>query len=170
MAVKLQSCPYCGQQHPFIEQLGSDASVVICQSRTGEHSACLARGPVGVQQHEFEDQPGHDQAVQEWNNRAAPQPHVEPITWMADTAFWWTKEEAGRDAAATGMLIVGLGPMADKAAVERLRDEVENQRRLKRHVAENLQNALDNCAVYRAQLEEQRVLLHLSLMMINRGS
>lgn len=41
----------------------------------------------------------------------APQPHAEPIAWMVGTAFWWTKEEAERDAAATGLPIVGLGPM-----------------------------------------------------------
>jgi hypothetical protein len=41
----------------------------------------------------------------------APQPHAEPIAWMVGTAIWWTKEEAERDAAATGLPIVGLGPM-----------------------------------------------------------
>ena len=47
--------------------------------------------------------------------------HPEPIAWMVGTAFWWTKEEAERDAAATGLPIVGLGPMTDAAEVERLR-------------------------------------------------
>ncbi|PTV59134.1 hypothetical protein [Pseudomonas putida] len=41
----------------------------------------------------------------------APQPHPEPIAWMVGTAIWWTKEEAERDAAATGLPIVGLGPL-----------------------------------------------------------
>ncbi|MFG0828806.1 hypothetical protein ACF8R6_10560 [Pseudomonas sp. CJQ_7] len=50
----------------------------------------------------------------------APQPQPEPIAWMVGTAFWWTKEEAERDAAATGLPIVGLGPMAGAAEVERL--------------------------------------------------
>lgn len=40
------------------------------------------------------------------------QPHPEPIAWMVGTAIWWTKEEAERDAAATGLPIVELGPMA----------------------------------------------------------
>ncbi len=39
------------------------------------------------------------------------QPHPDPIAWMVGTAFWWTKEEAERDAAETGLPIVGLGPM-----------------------------------------------------------
>lgn len=43
--------------------------------------------------------------------QAAPQPHAEPIAWMVGTAFWWTKEEAERDAAETGLPIVGLGPL-----------------------------------------------------------
>lgn len=42
---------------------------------------------------------------------AAPQPHAEPIAWMVGTAIWWTKEEAERDAAATGLLVVPVGPM-----------------------------------------------------------
>lgn len=43
---------------------------------------------------------------------AAPQPHPEPIAWMVGTAIWWTKEEAERDAAATGLQIVPVGPLA----------------------------------------------------------
>ncbi|MEE1917975.1 hypothetical protein V0R52_16425 [Pseudomonas asiatica] len=49
------------------------------------------------------------------------QPHPEPIAWMVGTAIWWTKEEAERDAAATRLPIVGLGPMTYSAEVERLR-------------------------------------------------
>lgn len=41
----------------------------------------------------------------------APQPHPEAIAWMVGTALWWTKEEAERDAAATGKPIVPFGPM-----------------------------------------------------------
>ncbi|EST14218.1 restriction alleviation Lar family protein [Pseudomonas putida S610] len=118
MAAQLSPCPHCGQQDAFVEQLDSDASVVICQGRIDEYSACLARGPVGVQQHECEDQPGHDQAVKEWNKRAVARNHPDPIAWMVGTAFWWTKEEAERDAAETGLPIVGLGPMAGVAAAE----------------------------------------------------
>jgi len=125
MAAQLSPCPHCGEQDAFVEQLDSDASVVICQGRIDEYSACLARGPVGVQQHECEDQPGHDQAVKEWNKRAAAVPHPDPIAWMVGTAFWWTKEEAERDAAETGLPIVGLGPMTDPAEVERLRRACE---------------------------------------------
>ncbi|WP_143499707.1 hypothetical protein [Pseudomonas sp. Irchel 3F3] len=42
---------------------------------------------------------------------AAPQPHPDPIAWMVGTAIWWTKEEAERDAAATGLPIIAVGPM-----------------------------------------------------------
>ncbi|MEZ1420665.1 hypothetical protein QVM55_12630 [Pseudomonas monteilii] len=51
---------------------------------------------------------------------AAPQPHPEPIAWMVGTAFWWTKEEAERDAAATGLPVIPVGPMVDNGEVERL--------------------------------------------------
>lgn len=51
----------------------------------------------------------------------APKPHPEPIAWMIGTAFWWTKEEAERDAAATGKAIVPFGPTVDNSEVERLR-------------------------------------------------
>ena len=54
-------------------------------------------------------------------DQPAPQPHPEPLAWMVGTAFWWTKEEAERDAAATGLPITCLGPMTDAAEVERLR-------------------------------------------------
>ncbi|MCE1058568.1 hypothetical protein LU646_11850 [Pseudomonas alloputida] len=41
----------------------------------------------------------------------APQPHPDPIAWMVGTAIWWTKEEAERDAASTGLPVVAIGPM-----------------------------------------------------------
>ena len=37
---------------------------------------------------------------------------------MVGTAFWWTKEEAERDAAETGLPIVGMGPMTGAAPAE----------------------------------------------------
>ncbi|WP_060495464.1 hypothetical protein [Pseudomonas sp. GTC 16482] len=52
-----------------------------------------------------------------------PQPHPEPIAWMVGTAFWWTKEEAERDAAATGLPIVGLGPMTGIAPAQQYQGE-----------------------------------------------
>ncbi|MEN5225561.1 hypothetical protein ABE561_12375 [Pseudomonas asiatica] len=68
--------------------------------------------------------------VADWNRRAqpAPQPHPEPIAWMVGTAFWWTKEEAERDAEATGLPIVGLGPMPDAGEAARLRIELGHMR------------------------------------------
>ncbi|KAF4559149.1 hypothetical protein HBJ16_003257, partial [Pseudomonas sp. CES] len=44
------------------------------------------------------------------------------------TAFWWTKEEAERDAAVTGLPIVGLGPMTDTGEIARLREELGHMR------------------------------------------
>lgn len=57
-----------------------------------------------------------------WNgSQPAQQPHPEPIAWMVGTAIWWTKEEAERDAEASGLPVVPVGPMVDTAEVERLR-------------------------------------------------
>lgn len=53
----------------------------------------------------------------------APQPHPDPIAWMVGTAFWWAKEEAERDAAATGLPIVGLGPMTLAAPAQQHQGE-----------------------------------------------
>ncbi|HDS1728220.1 TPA: hypothetical protein QEM47_000943 [Pseudomonas putida] len=58
----------------------------------------------------------------------ALQPHPEPIAWMVGTAFWWTKEEAEKDAANTGLPIVDLGPMTGAAEVDRLRVELGHMR------------------------------------------
>ncbi|MBI6749765.1 Lar family restriction alleviation protein [Pseudomonas syringae] len=74
-STEMLPCPFCGQQDAFVEQLDSDASVVICQGLVGEHAACLARGPVGLREHEVEDQPGRNAAVREWNTRAQPADH-----------------------------------------------------------------------------------------------
>ncbi|MCK2123929.1 hypothetical protein [Pseudomonas sp. PNPG3] len=56
----------------------------------------------------------------------APQPHPEPIAWMVDTAFWWTKEEAERDAAATGLPVVPVGPLTSSAEIEQLREVIKH--------------------------------------------
>ncbi|HGM4963147.1 TPA: hypothetical protein ACKP0L_001425 [Pseudomonas putida] len=53
----------------------------------------------------------------------APQAHPEPIAWMVGTAIWWAKEEAERDAAETGLPIVGLGPMSGAAPAEQRQGE-----------------------------------------------
>ena len=73
----------------------------------------------------------------------AMQPHPEPIAWMVGTAFWWTKEEAERDAAATGLPIVGLGPMTDSAEVERLREALKFYAD-RDHFAEDIGSDWDN--------------------------
>ncbi|WP_457253081.1 hypothetical protein [Pseudomonas juntendi] len=60
--------------------------------------------------------------VESWHHLAAEQAHPEPIAWMVGTAFWWTKEEAERDAAETGLPIVGLGPITVAASGEQHQD------------------------------------------------
>jgi len=83
MSSKIEPCPFCGQSDVLVEQLDADASVVICQGIVGEHSACLARGPVGVQDDDNEDQPGKDAAIREWNLRAAPVVERQPVALLS---------------------------------------------------------------------------------------
>ena len=91
----LLPCPFCGGTDALVEQLDSDASVVICESAIGEHCACLARGPVGVQQDDGEIQPGKDAAIEAWNRRAfaehdpataKPEPGRYVLAWMQGRA------------------------------------------------------------------------------------
>ncbi|WP_182774270.1 hypothetical protein [Pseudomonas monteilii] len=56
----------------------------------------------------------------------APQPHPEPIAWMVGTDFWWTKEEAERDAAATGLPMTPVGPLTGSADVDQLREVIKH--------------------------------------------
>ncbi|MFJ2982222.1 MULTISPECIES: hypothetical protein [unclassified Pseudomonas] len=53
----------------------------------------------------------------------APQPNPEPIAWMVGTAIWWTKEEAERDAAATGLHTIAVGPITNIKASEQHQGE-----------------------------------------------
>lgn len=78
----------------------------------------LANGPGAIAAGAWASLPAE---LRNLTTQPAPQPHPEPIAWMVGTAFWWTKEEAERDAAETGLPIVGLGPMTGAAEVERLR-------------------------------------------------
>ena len=59
-----------------------------------------------------------------------PQHHPEPIAWMVGTAFWWTKEEAERDAAATGLPMISVGPMVNAGELERLNNATAFVQRL----------------------------------------
>ncbi|WP_367239104.1 hypothetical protein AB1H94_17740 [Pseudomonas fulva] len=93
----------------------------------------------------------------------APQPHPEPIAWMVGTAFWWTKEEAERDAAETGLSVVPVGPMVDTAEVERLESRIKTQREsIRSHVQE-----VDRLRVleikYGLKIEERNDLLRKCL-------
>ncbi|WP_256589792.1 hypothetical protein [Pseudomonas sp. LLC-1] len=78
---------------------------------TNSHGAVVAvmdnGARLGLRPAEFE--------VDSWHHLAAEPAtqHPEPIAWMVGTAFWWTKEEAERDAAATGLPIIAVGPIAD---------------------------------------------------------
>ncbi|MCK2118533.1 Lar family restriction alleviation protein [Pseudomonas juntendi] len=110
MGSELLPCPFCGEKPQITRHHREEIYSFMHR--------CPVLGPIswGFR----EDQQAH---VEKWNARAqpTPQPHPEPIAWMVGTAIWWSKEEAERDAAAMGLPVVGLGPMAYSAEVERLR-------------------------------------------------
>ncbi len=82
----------------------------------------------------------------------APQPHPEPIAWMVGTAIWWTKEEAERDAAASGLSMIPFGPLTGSAEVEQLREVI------KRSDAQIMRQSM-RISNQRAQLAKQEALL-----------
>ncbi|OEO24029.1 hypothetical protein AX279_19540 [Pseudomonas sp. J237] len=70
---ELKACPFCNNSTDFlIERIDLSSSVVICQGMVDEHCACLARGPIGLQDDDGEEQPGKAAAIREWNSRALP--------------------------------------------------------------------------------------------------
>ncbi|MFG0460900.1 hypothetical protein ACF8GG_16355 [Pseudomonas sp. yb_1] len=118
---------------------------------TNSHGAVVAvmddGNRLGLRPAEFE--------VDSWHHLAAepaPQPHPEPIAWMVGTAIWWTKEEAERDAAATGLPIVGLGPMTDRGEAEQLREVIK-------HSDDQIMRQSLRISNQRAQLAERDALL-----------
>ncbi|WP_332729279.1 hypothetical protein [Pseudomonas sp. ESBL2] len=92
-----ESCPQCGLMPD--ECTGTECSKT-CQCTTCEH--CMNKDSID--------------SLTTLLARPVPQPHPEPIAWMVGTAIWWTKEEAERDSVATGLPIVGLGPMTESSA------------------------------------------------------
>ena len=107
--------------------------------------------------------------VRAWLDKPAQHIHPEPIAWMVGTAIWWTKEEAERDAADTGLPIVGLGPMTGAAEVERLRGENEQLREVIKHSDSNIQRQSLRISNQRAQLAERDALLREALEFIDDG-
>lgn len=167
MVSELAPCPFCGQHDAFVEQLDSDASVVICQGRVDEHSACLARGPVGIQEDDDELQPGHGAAVREWNLRTQPAKHPldEPVAWMVGSAIWWTKEQAELDSKEVGEPVIALGPCADPGEVERLSAQFKDWQASHHRNYCKAANERDHL---RGQLEKARRLLHTASIRLAR--
>gem|GEM_PF-3067557 len=85
-----------------------------------------------------------------------PQPHPEPIAWMVGTAIWWTKEEAERDAAATGKTITPFGPLTGSADIEQLREVIK-------HSDAQIMRQSMRISNQRAQLAERDALLQRAL-------
>lgn len=99
-----ESCPQCGLMP---DECTDTECSKTCQCTTCEH--CMNKDSID--------------SLAILLSEPAPQPHPDPIAWMVGTAIWWTKEEAERDAAETGLPIVGLGPMAGVAPAQQHQGE-----------------------------------------------
>jgi len=100
------------------------------------------------------------EAICEGFGAPAPQPHPEPIAWMVGTAFWWTKEEAERDAAATGLPMIPVGPLSSSAEADQLREVIKHSD------AQIMRQSL-RISNQRAQLAERDALLREAMKRIN---
>lgn len=132
-------------------------------SNTDPRDVFIRLNPLGLGEEElrkdstgFEDQRTHSDYLLFLagyrETHAEPQPHPEPIAWMVGTAFWWTKEEAERDAAQTGLPMTPVGPLTGSAEVEQLREVIK-------HSDSNIQRQSLRISNQRAQLAERDALL-----------
>ncbi|KAB0549776.1 hypothetical protein F7R01_00700 [Pseudomonas argentinensis] len=127
---QLLPCPFCGKNDALVERLDNSSSMVICQAMLDEHSACMARGPVGIQDDDGEEQPGYAAAVREWNARAQlpSAGGAVPESWKlvpvvptdAMISGAWNEPEAGHDNYITKTWAGMLGAAPHPASGERL--------------------------------------------------
>jgi hypothetical protein len=69
-APELLPCPFCGGTDVYVERNDYTSAYVQCDSRVGPYSACLARGPIAVQDSDDEDVPGAAGAIEAWNKQS----------------------------------------------------------------------------------------------------
>ncbi|MBF8703052.1 hypothetical protein [Pseudomonas putida] len=102
-------------------------------------------------------QPAHAQVF--GSEQEVQQPHPEPIAWMVGTAIWWTKEEAERDAAATGLPMIPVGPMTGAGDIGLAREMLRRALRREDKWAFLCSGRNKQIAELRAQLAERDALL-----------
>lgn len=67
--------------------------MVVCSGRIDEYYACLARGPVGIQDDDGESQPGRAAAIRGWNLR----PPFQITAYEGGAGVYNTRIEAVRN-------------------------------------------------------------------------
>jgi len=67
---RLLPCPFCGKQDAYVERYDYSSSYVVCDGEVEPGCACLARGPLAVQDADDEEIPGKEAAIRAWNTRA----------------------------------------------------------------------------------------------------
>ncbi|QOE11051.1 hypothetical protein IE322_05495 [Pseudomonas asiatica] len=139
-------------------------------SNTDPRDVFIRLNPLGLGEEElrkdstgFEDQRTHSDYLMFLagyrETHAEPQPHPEPIAWMVGTAFWWTKEEAERDAAATGLPMIPVGPMTGAGDIGLAREMLRRALRREDKWAFLCSGRNKQIAELRAQLAERDALL-----------
>jgi hypothetical protein len=74
MSEELKPCPFCGCSDAYVERYDYASCFVICDGADRDGLACLARGPIMMQDSDEEETPGHDAAIRAWNRRAGTNP------------------------------------------------------------------------------------------------
>lgn len=100
---KLLPCPFCGGTDAFVERLDYTASYVHCDSDVGHGCACMARGPISVQDDDGEEQPGKAGAIAAWNLRATA--HIEQGEAVALTVWYGSMPESNGKSNFTAVLM-----------------------------------------------------------------
>lgn len=112
---ELLPCPFCGGSDAFVERLDYTAAYVQCDADVGDGCACLARGPIAVQDDDGEDIPGGAGAIAAWNRRATPpSPSTAPEVDVRHEFERWMSQR-GESAVYIGDGLYSTGAVCDQA-------------------------------------------------------
>ena len=112
---ELLPCPFCGGSDAFVERLDYTAAYVQCDADVGDGCACLARGPITVQDDDGEDIPGGAGAIAAWNRRATPpSPSTAPEVDVRHEFERWMSQR-GESAVYIGDGLYSTGAVCDQA-------------------------------------------------------
>ena len=86
---RLLPCPFCGKQDAYVERYDYSSSYVVCDGEVEPGCACLARGPLAVQDADDEEIPGKEAAIRAWNTRAQSSGPVVAVSELEKLVGSW---------------------------------------------------------------------------------